>query len=90
MTGEQVVDLAGDLDLPRREDHEVVADALELGDHVRREDDRQLLLGDGGHQGRQELVARQWVEPRHRLVEHQQFGALGERRGEGDLRVLAA
>ena len=35
VTAKQVVDLARDLDLPRREDDEVVADALQLGDHVR-------------------------------------------------------
>ena len=90
VAGDEVVDLAGHLHLTGRQHDQVVADAFELGHHVRREDDRQAVLGHRGHEGRHELVTGQRVEPRHRFVEHHQVGPFGERSDQRDLGVLAA
>ena len=73
-----------------REDHEVVADALEVGDDVRREHDGDPVSLDRLHHRVQELAARERVERRHRLVEQQQLGPLRERERQRDLRLLAA
>ena len=52
-----------------REDHEVVADPLEVGDDVRGEHDRQPALGDRLQDGLQELATRERVERGDGLVE---------------------
>ena len=68
----------------------MVADALEVGDDVRREDHGQAGLADGLHERVEELAPGQRVERGHRLVEQQQLRALGQRDGQRDLRALAA
>ena len=80
----------GELHLRRREDDEVIAHPLEVGDDVRREDDRHARLGDGLHHRLHELAAGERIERRDRLVEHEQIRSLGERERERDLRLLAA
>ena len=69
---------------------QVVADALELGDDVGRENDSDSLVDDDLHHRVQELAARKRVERCHRLVEQQQSWLLGERQRERDLCLLAA
>ena len=69
---------------------EVIADALELGDDVGRENDRYAVVDDGLHHRIQELAPRERVERGDRLVEQQQLRLLGERQRQRDLRLLAA
>ena len=69
---------------------QVIADALELGDDVGRENDRDPLVDDDLHHRIQELAARERVERGHRLVEQQQPWLLGERERQRDLCLLAA
>ena len=69
---------------------QVIADALELGDDVGGENDRDPLVDDGLHHRVQELAARERVERGHRLVEQQQPRLLGERQRQRDLCLLAA
>ena len=68
----------------------MVADALEVGDDVRREDHGHAGLRDDLHHRLQELAPRERVERGDRLVEQQQLGPLRERERERDLRLLAA
>ena len=88
--GQQRVDVARELHVRRREHDEVVADAFEIGDEVRREDDAHAVPGDDLHEVLEELAARQWVEARNRLVEQQHLGPLRDGEGERELRPLAA
>ena len=87
---EQLLDVAGDPDLRVDQDDEVVADPLEVGDHVRGEQHADLVLGDRLHQDLQELAAGQRVQARDRLVEDQQLGPLRQPEGQGELGALAA
>ena len=68
----------------------MVADTLEVGDDVRREDHGQPAVRNRLHQRLHELAARERIERRDRLVEDEQIGALRERERERDLRLLAA
>ena len=79
--GQQLVDVAGDLHPGVDQHDQVVADPLEVGDQVGGEHHAELVLGDGLHQALQELAAGQRVEAGDRLVEDQQLGSLGQRRG---------
>ena len=90
VAGDDLVDRAGELDPRLREDDEVIADPLEVGDDVRGEDHRHAGLGDGLHHRLQELAAGERVERGDRLVEQEQLRPLGERERERDLRLLAA
>ena len=77
---QQRLDVAAHLDARVDQHDQVVADALDVGDEVRGQDDAQLLLGDRLHQVLQELPAGQRVEAGDRLVEDQQLGPLGDAR----------
>jgi hypothetical protein len=88
--GKQVVDVAGDLHARCDQDYEVVTDAFEIGDEVRREHDAHAVLGHGPHERLQELPPCEGVEAGDRLVEYEELRALGNRQGEGELRPLAA
>ena len=88
--GEELLDVAGHPDLGVDQDDEVVADPFEVGDHVRGEQDADLVLGDRLHQDLQELAPGERVQARDRLVEDQQLGPLGQREGQGELGALAA
>ena len=90
MAVEQRLDVALDPHLRVDEHDEVVADPLQVGDHVRGQHDAELVLGDGLHQDLQELPAGQRVEAGDRLVEDQQLRPLGQAEGEGELGALAA
>ncbi len=90
MRGEQVVDVVGQHHPPARHHDEVVTDPLDVGDEVGRQHHRQVVLGDRFHEVRQELAARQRVEARHRLVEDEQLGSLGERERQRELGALTA
>ena len=79
-----------ELDATVGEQDQVVADALEVGDEVRGEHDGDGVLGGELHQALQELAARERVEARDRLVEHEQLGPLGDRERQRELGALAA
>ena len=72
------------------EGDQVIADALELGDDVRRQDDGDPFVDDDLHHRVQELTAGERVERCHRFVEQQQLWPLGERKRQRDLSLLAA
>ena len=74
---------------PVGQQHDVVADALDVGDHVRRDHDRRLRLGDAVHQQLQELAAGERVEAGERLVEQEQLRPLPEREREREPGALA-
>ena len=88
--GEQLLDVALDPHLGVDQHDEVVADPFQVGDHVRGQQDAELVLGDRLHQHLQELAAGERVEARDRLVEDQQLGPLGQAQGERELRALPA
>ena len=86
---QQLVHLARHLD-PRRHQHDqVVADPLEVGHQVRREDHAHAMVDDHLHQALEELAPGQRVEAGHRLVEDEELGPLGHGQGEGELGPLA-
>ena len=62
---------------------------LQVGDQVRREDDREPAFGDAPIKP-QEVPARERIQAGHRLVQHQQLRLLRDRERERDLRSLSA
>ena len=46
----ELLNVAGDTDPSVHEDHDVLAHALDIGEHVRRQDDGRAVLGDGTHE----------------------------------------
>ena len=90
MRRKQRVDVAGDLHVRAGEHDQVVADAFEIGDEMRREHDADTALGDDLHQVLEELAPRERIQARDRLVEEQQLGPLRDRQREGELRALTA
>lgn len=83
------VDVADELHLGRRQDDEVVADALQVGDDVGGEQDGHSALGGGFHEGLEEGAPGQGIERGGGLVQHEQLRSLGERQRQGDLGALA-
>ena len=90
MAREDLVDLPHQLSAPRGEDHEVVADSLEIGDDVGREDDGQPRLCHRLHHRLEEFAARKRIERRNGLIEDQQLGTLRQGERERDLSLLSA
>ena len=90
VTGDQGLDVALHPHLRVDEHDDVVADPLQVGDHVRGEQHADLVVGDGLHQCLQELASGQRVEAGDRLVEDEQLRPLGETQGQGELRPLTA
>ena len=85
VAGQQLLDLAGDLDPRGDEDDEVIADPLEVSDEVRGEQDADAVIDDDRHQRTEKLTTCQWVEARDWLVEDEQFGLLGDGEREREL-----
>lgn len=90
MRGQQRAYVPGDLHPGVGEHDKVVADALDVGDQVRRDYDADAVLCDDLHQALEELPPRERVQARRRLVEDHHLRALGDRQGEGKLGPLAA
>ena len=86
---EQLLDRAVEPHVPVAEQHDAVADALDVAQHAGRDDDRRAGLGRALHQQAQELAAREGIEARERLVEQDQRRALAERQREREPRPLA-
>jgi hypothetical protein len=59
---DDLLEWAGELRAGPREDHEVIADALQVGDDVRGEDHGQRTVGNRLHQDLHELAARERIE----------------------------
>lgn len=70
------------------EDDEVIADALDVREQVRRQDDRGAVLGDSLHHVAEELPPGQRIETRHGFVEEQEFGTRCHGQGQRELRPL--
>ena len=86
---EQVVDPL-DRDQPAvADDPDPVADALDLVELVRGEEDRAAALAFLAHQG-EELLLHQRVQAARRLVEDEQVGAVEEGEDQADLLAVAA
>jgi len=81
---------AGQQNLSLPEDDQVVGDLFQLGDHVRGEHGRDLVLGHCLPHRLREVGSREGVEGGERLVEHQEPGPAGQRDGEGELCFLPA
>ena len=90
MAGKDVVNRPVQLRSAVREDDQTVADALEVGDDVRREHDADAGLGDRLDDGVQKLAPRQRVERGDGLVEQQQLRSFGQREGQRNLGLLSA
>ena len=90
MSGEQAVHLAGHPHPGGDQHDQVVADPLQVGHQVRGQHHAELLVHNRLHQASQELAPGQRVQAGHRLVEDQQFGALGDGQRQGELGALAA
>ena len=90
MGRQQLLDLAGHLDAAVRDDDEEVGNPLELGEDVRRQHDRDAVLGDGPHHHRHEIVPGDRIEGGHRLVEDEELRPSGECQRQRELRLLAA
>ena len=86
---ENLVDRTDELRAGPREDHEVVADAFEVGDDVRGEHDRDRRLGNDLHHRVQELPPSKRIERGDGLVEEQELRSLRERQRERDLGLLS-
>ena len=89
MRGEQLIDLPGNLHARVDEHDEVVADALEIGDEVRGENDAHAMFGDDLHQAPEEVASGNRVEAGDRLVQDQQLGPLCDRKRQRELGSLA-
>ena len=82
MRVEQLLDVALEADAARGQQHDVVADALDVGDDVRGDDDGGRRLGDAVHQQLEQFSAGERVEARERLVEQDELRPLAEHERE--------
>ena len=81
VVGQQVVDVAGQPHPGGHQHDQVVADPLQVGHQVRRQDHAHALVHDGLHQALQELPPGERVEAGDRLVEDQQLAGAWPRPG---------
>lgn len=86
---DELLGVPGQADPAVDEDHQVVADPLDVGERVRREHDGDAFGGDRAHQLLEQLEPGDRVEVRDRLIEQQQLRPLPERERERDLGPLA-
>ena len=86
---EQLVDVPLEADAAAGQQHDVVADALDVGDDVRRDDDGRTELGDPVHQQLQQLAGGERIEARERLVEQDEPRPLAQREREREPGALA-
>jgi len=64
----EVVDVSGNTDASVGEDHHVLADPLHIGDHVRRQDHRRTVFGNGAHELSKRSSRATGSEIRDRLI----------------------
>ena len=83
VAGEQILDVAGQLDVAGGENDQVVAYPFQVGHQVRRQHHADALVGDGCHQRLQELPPGQRVQAGDRLVEQQQLRTFRDAPGSG-------
>ena len=88
--GQQVLDLAGQPHLPAGDQDEIAGQPLQLGQYVRGQQHRHAVGGRRRQHRGHEVVPGDRVEHRHRLVQHQQPLAPGQRQGQRDLCLLPA
>ena len=87
--GKQILDRSVEPHAAMPEQDDALADALDVAQQARGDDDGRAGLGRALHQEPQKVAARQGVEPRQRLVEQEQRGALAEGERQRELRSLA-
>src|SRR5437762_3452922 len=85
----QLVGIAGDAHASVYQDHDVLADALDVGEDVRREDHARAVFGHDAHELLEQLEARDRIEVRDWLVEKQHLGPLAERERKRHLGALS-
>ena len=74
---------------PAVADHrDVVGDPLHLLQQVRREEHRAAFMGDGAHDGFQDVAAHHGIEAGRRLVEQEELGTVGQRDEQSGARLL--
>src|SRR5215204_638082 len=66
----------------------VIRDALHFIQQMRRKEDRPPFFGHGPDDRLQYLASHQRIEPRTRLIKHQQFWAISQREQQSELRLL--
>src|SRR6187455_885409 len=71
------------------DDPDLVRGPLEIGDYVRGEQHRAILVFGDREQLPKELPPRNWIEACDGLVEHEQVRSVAERRQHGKLLALA-
>ena len=89
MRRQHVVEVRGEGEPAGVDQHQVVADALEVADQMAGEDDGEVAFGDGFGQHAQKVPAGQGIQRCHGFVEQQQPRPLAQRHGKRDLRPLA-
>lgn len=87
---QQLIDVAGHLDLTAREDQQVIAGSFEFGEDMRGQDDRQPVLGNRFHEALEEFAPGEWVQARDGLVEEKQFGSFRQSHGQRHLSLLSS
>ena len=85
----QLVGIAGDAHASVYQDHDVLADALDVGEDVRREDHARAVFGHDAHELLEQLEASDRIEVRDWLVEKQHLGPLAERERKRHLGALS-
>ena len=75
---------------PNGHHDQVVGHPLELGEHVRGQQHRHAVVGRRRQHRRHEIVAGDRVEHCHRLIEHEEARAAGQRQGQRELGLLPA
>ena len=88
--GQQVLDVAAQLDPGRGQHDQVVADPLQVRDQVRGQDHGQAARGYPVGQQGEEVPPGQRVERGDRLIQQQQPGLLGQDQGQRDLGPLTS
>jgi hypothetical protein len=86
---EQFVDLAGHLYVGIDEDDEEIANAFQISDEMRGEDDTHTLSSNDLHQSLEKFASGEGVEARYRLVQDEQLGPFGDCETECELCSLA-
>lgn len=83
------IDVGLNQDTARAKNDERIAAMFDVGDDVRRQNDRHPTIANMVDEGDQEIATGQRIQASQRLVEQEQWRLLAEGKGQGYLRLLA-
>src|SRR5579875_3201780 len=83
------IDLAGKLYVCSRHDYQVITEALQVGNVMRRNDHRYAMFGHCVQQRLLKFAAGNRVQAGKRLIQNQEFGLFGKSENQGNLRLLS-